>query len=180
MRRTARLWPCLVGLLVGLTLTLVGGHVIANVAGYDYDAPASIVTAPHSASPASTTPTTPARTVALLARPSPRTSPGVIRPVSGFGLAAKAATGGIGPVLKGQAGVRSSIDEAVSRGERLRGTEVTVEAPSGARVRLDYLTEVDGRLVATEVKTRSVRPALRPPAHDLRGTRAARRYVRRR
>lgn len=66
--------------------------------------------------------------------------------------ATKVPTGGIGPVLKGQAGVRDSIAEAVARGERLRGTEVTVAAASGRRVRLDYLTEFEGRVVATEVK----------------------------
>ena len=57
--------------------------------------------------------------------------------------AAKPVTGGAGPVLKGQAGVRSSIDEAVARGERLRGigrVEGAAPAPCERRA-----VEPDGR-----------------------------------
>jgi hypothetical protein len=73
--------------------------------------------------------------------------------LAGTAVRRAATRGGAAPVLQGQAGVRESIREAVSRGERMRGVEITVQAPSGQRVRLDYLTEAHGRLIATEVKS---------------------------
>lgn len=71
---------------------------------YDYDVPASVVgSAPDEPSTA-TTPTANTRSDASAARPSPRTSPEVIRLVSGCCVAAKAGRGGAGPVRVGQAG----------------------------------------------------------------------------
>jgi RHS repeat-associated protein len=51
------------------------------------------------------------------------------------------ARGGIGPVLKGQAGEALSEAEAVAAGETVVGRQVTFELPSGRRTRPDLLTE---------------------------------------
>lgn len=75
---------------------------------YEYDAPAQVVVThdgvASEASPTTTTPTAQKVAGARVARPSLRTSPGVVRLVSGFVLAAKGGRGGIGPVRLGQAG----------------------------------------------------------------------------
>jgi hypothetical protein len=52
-------------------------------------------------------------------------------------------TGGIGPVLKGQAGVAKSEAAAVARGETVLGREVTFDT-TGGRIRADLLTEDTG------------------------------------
>jgi RHS repeat-associated protein len=50
----------------------------------------------------------------------------------------KAATGGIGPVLRGQAGVDQSIAAAEARGRTIVGREITMETTAG-RTRVDIL-----------------------------------------
>jgi hypothetical protein len=56
---------------------------------------------------------------------------------------AKAARGGRGPVEKGRLGVEKSKAEALARGERLAGEEVTFELPSGRRTRSDVVTRIE-------------------------------------
>lgn len=63
-----------------------------------------------------------------------------------------AARGGIGPVLKGQAGVERAIVRAQARGETVLGREITIETSVG-RTRPDLLTRTpEGNLRFIECK----------------------------
>jgi RHS repeat-associated protein len=63
------------------------------------------------------------------------------------------AQGGIGPVLKGQAGEAKSEQEAIDVGEKVRGRQVTFELPSGKRTRPDLVTDTP----ASELKVREAK-----------------------
>lgn len=73
----------------------------------------------------------------------------------GLGMSASqgaAARGGIGPVLKGEAGVQRSIAAAEARGELVMGREITIDT-SAARTRIDIATKTpEGRLKFIECK----------------------------
>jgi len=60
--------------------------------------------------------------------------------------------GGIGPVLKGEAGVQRAITRAEARGETVLGREITIDTAAG-RTRPDLLTRTpEGRLRFIECK----------------------------
>lgn len=101
----------------------------------------------------STTSTTQLRTVTLIGRSILRTSLGVARLVSGRFRAAKVTTGGIGPVLKGQAGVARAIGELEAEGAEVLGRgEITLSTPVG-RTRIDLAQRTSaGELRFVEVK----------------------------
>jgi hypothetical protein len=68
------------------------------------------------------------------------------------GGATEASTGGLRPVLQGQAGVARSIAAAEARGETVLGREITVDT-TGARTRPDLLVQdAEGNLKFIESK----------------------------
>lgn len=87
-----------------------------------------------------------AGTQGLLNRVLP-TAPAVRAPVA-------PPSGGIGPVLQGQAGVLRTADDLVAAGGRVFGEEVTIVTASGSRTRLDLFVELpNGQRAFLEVKT---------------------------
>jgi RHS repeat-associated protein len=92
--------------------------------------------------------------------------------------------GGLGPVLKGQAGVERSIAAAEARGETVLGKEITIDT-SAARTRIDLATRTaQGGLKLIECKNgpcadltanqRAAFPELRTQGGVPRGANAAR------
>jgi RHS repeat-associated protein len=74
------------------------------------------------------------------------------RLVTRLGGAARAEAGGVGPVLRGQAGVERSIAAAEARGESVVGREITMETTAG-RTRPDLLVrDAEGNLKFIESK----------------------------
>jgi RHS repeat-associated protein len=72
--------------------------------------------------------------------------------VGRLGEGGAAARGGIGPVLKGQAGVERSAAAAAARGETVIGSEITIDT-SAARRRIDLATRTpEGKLKFIECK----------------------------
>ena len=62
--------------------------------------------------------------------------------------------GGIGPVLKGQAGENQFEQDLVDNGGAVIGRQVTVRADDGSRTRVDFYVQLpDGSKALIEVKT---------------------------
>jgi predicted enzyme related to lactoylglutathione lyase len=72
---------------------------------------------------------------------------------SGYSQAAESGAGGLGPVLQGQQGVATAIQQIEGEGGQVLGSEITIDA-GGVRARPDLLIQdAEGNLQFVEVKT---------------------------
>jgi len=67
-------------------------------------------------------------------------------------LGGRVSRGGIGPVLKGKAGVSMSVQEIEASGGTVRGLEISFELPSGRTTRADIGASLAGKEILVESK----------------------------
>jgi hypothetical protein len=107
-------------------VALLGSSIVTTATAHGYDVSSQVASAERVATPDAATSTTPAaqqRTVALTGRPIPRTSPGLVPMVSGFGLAAKAGSGRFAGIRRALADERGEFNPGAMLGAR--GTQTT-------------------------------------------------------